>query len=57
MNRQAHRFHLKLKENAWNATIVLQFAGVMCNAVLMGFQGTRARRNVGCWDDVEEVLI
>ena len=57
MNRQAHRFHVKLKEDAWDAPVMFQHARIVRDAVLVSLQWARAWCNVGCWDDVEEVLI
>lgn len=51
-----HRVEVEFEENSRCAFVMFDFAGVMGYAVLMSMERSRARRNVGRWDNVQEVL-
>lgn len=56
MDRDGERVEVEFEEDAW-CGVVRDLAGVMRHAVLRCVERGTAWGNVGCWDDVEVVLV
>jgi hypothetical protein len=57
MDSETERLEIKFEEYAWSTMTVLKNPGIVCYAILVCMQRRGARRYIGCWDNVEEVLI
>lgn len=57
VQRDAERVEVEFEEDAGGAAVVLDLTRVVCDGVLMRVERGTAGCNVGCWDDVKEVLV
>jgi hypothetical protein len=57
MDRQTQRLQVELEENSWRAFAVLQYTGVVRDAILICVNRLCARSNVCRWHDVYEILV
>lgn len=54
---ESHWVQVEFEKNAWSAAVCLEGAGVMGDAVLMGAEPVGPGCDVGCRDDMQEILV
>ena len=57
MQRDAERVEVEFEEDSRGATIVFNLTRVVSDGVLVRVEGCTAGCDVGCGDDVEEILV
>lgn len=57
MNRDIHRVKVEFEENSRGTLVVVNDASIMRDTVLVGVKRITSRSDIGCRNDMQEVLI
>lgn len=57
MDLDNHWIEVELEENAWGTLVIIQFASVVCDTVLVCVKRRGARRHVGSRDYMKIILV
>jgi hypothetical protein len=57
MYTQSHGLQIKFEENTRDASIMIEQASIVSDAILVCMERGGARCDIGAWNDVEEVLV